>query len=87
MTILMVVMVTMVVGKGEMTIVARGGSPFPMPEKSVDEAMAQQTAADCVMGSFQESLEMKEKVDFLLTPAFLVQQVVSDGVVLTYPEE
>jgi hypothetical protein len=33
------------------------------------------------------SLEVREQVDFLLTPALLVQQAVSDGVVLTYPEE
>jgi len=33
------------------------------------------------------SLEMRENVDFLLTPALLVQEVVADGVVLTYPEE
>jgi len=33
------------------------------------------------------SLAARENVDFLLTPALLVQEAVSDGVVLTYPEE
>lgn len=33
------------------------------------------------------SLATRENVDFLLTPALLVQEAVSDGVVLTYPEE
>jgi hypothetical protein len=33
------------------------------------------------------SLEVRELADFLLTPALLVQEAVSDGVVLTYPEE
>ena len=33
------------------------------------------------------SLEVREQADFLLTPALLVQEAVSDGVVLTYPEE
>ena len=33
------------------------------------------------------SLATRESVDFLLTPALLVQEAVSDGVVLTYPEE
>jgi len=33
------------------------------------------------------SLATREQVDFLLTPALLVQQAVSDDVVLTYPEE
>ena len=33
------------------------------------------------------SLEMRENVDFLLTPALLVQQAISDDVIITYPEE
>jgi hypothetical protein len=33
------------------------------------------------------SLNVREQVDFLLTPALLVQEAVSDDVVLTYPEE
>lgn len=33
------------------------------------------------------SLMMREQVDFLLTPALLVQEAISDDVVLTYPEE
>jgi hypothetical protein len=36
---------------------------------------------------FDPSLEMKENVDFLLTPALIVQQAVSDNVVITYPSE
>jgi hypothetical protein len=38
-------------------------------------------------GNFQTSLEMKENVDFLLTPALLVQEVISEDVVITYPSE
>jgi hypothetical protein len=34
-----------------------------------------------------QSLGEREEVDFLLTPALLVQEAVSDGIVLTYPEE
>jgi len=33
------------------------------------------------------SLEVREQDDFLVTPALLVQEAISDGVVLTYPEE
>lgn len=33
------------------------------------------------------SLAVREQVDFLLTPALLVQEAVSEDVVLTYPEE
>ena len=33
------------------------------------------------------SLAKRENVDFLLTPVLLVQEAVSDGIVLTYPQE
>jgi hypothetical protein len=33
------------------------------------------------------SVLTREQVDFLLTPALLVQEAVSEDVVLTYPEE
>jgi len=32
-------------------------------------------------------LAIQEQTDFLLTPALLVQEAVSDDVILTYPEE
>ena len=38
-------------------------------------------------GSFRPSLEMKENTDFLLTPALLVQEILSTNAVITYPEE
>jgi len=33
------------------------------------------------------SLAVREQADFLLTPALLVQEAISNGIVLTYPEE
>jgi hypothetical protein len=36
---------------------------------------------------FQPSLEMKENVDFLLTPALLMQEAMSQDIVITYPTE
>lgn len=33
------------------------------------------------------SLAIREHEDFLLTPALLVQEAISDGVILTYPQE
>ncbi|MFX0209019.1 MAG: hypothetical protein ACFFDT_23750 [Candidatus Hodarchaeota archaeon] len=39
------------------------------------------------IGNFQISLEMKENVDFLLTPAILMQDAISDDIVITYPTE
>jgi hypothetical protein len=38
-------------------------------------------------GATDPSFEMRENVDFLLTPAILVQESISDDVILTYPEE
>jgi hypothetical protein len=38
-------------------------------------------------GATDPSLEMCENVDFLLTPAILVQESITEGVILTYPEE
>lgn len=36
---------------------------------------------------FKASLEMKESVDFLITPALLVQQTMTEDVIPTYPAE
>ena len=33
------------------------------------------------------SLEKKEAVDFVLTPALLMQEAMSDNIVITYPTE
>lgn len=33
------------------------------------------------------SLEMRENVDFLLTPALIVQGAITEGDIVTYPEE
>lgn len=45
------------------------------------------SAVNGLTPNFEASLEMKEKVEFLLTPALLVQEALSPGVVLTYPTE
>jgi len=37
------------------------------------------------LGNFRTSFEMKENVDFLLTPALLVQESISEDCVITYP--
>lgn len=45
------------------------------------------TANRMATRGFSPSLEMKENVDFLLTPALLVQEAISDDIVITYPSE
>ena len=44
-------------------------------------------AATSVAVGFKPSLEMKENVDFLLTPALIVQQAVSGDGAIIYPSE
>lgn len=50
---------------------------------AIPRRKAQVLAADLV----SPSLEMKENVDFLLTPAIMVQEAMSLDVVPTYPTE
>ena len=40
-----------------------------------------------VTTNFQTSLNVKEDVDFLLTPALLVQEAISEDIIMTYPSE
>ena len=49
--------------------------------------IAGQIASDYGLGPFQPSLEMRENADFLLTPAILVQEAISDDIFSTYPTE
>lgn len=75
----------------------RGGTPGslrhqPVPGTPAFDAWMRAKMRANVVGHFvnfqtDESLARKEDDDFLLTPALLVQEAVSDGVVLTYPEE
>ena len=51
------------------------------------ERIAKKIASGYGAGPFQPSLEMKENVDFLLTPALLVQEAISEDIVVTYPTE
>jgi hypothetical protein len=51
------------------------------------EAAALQAAIRAATTNFAPSLEMKENVDFLLTPALLVQEAMSDDLIITYPSE
>ena len=60
-----------------------------------DVTNAEQRARDAALRSatrmattgFRPSLEMKENVDFLLTPALLMQEALSDEIITTYPSE
>jgi hypothetical protein len=73
---------------------ASGSSPtiFNDPNAAA-RAIAQKRAAqerqiiNSATQAFQPSLETKENVDFILTPALLMQEVMSQDIVITYPTE
>lgn len=54
-------------------------------DRQKDEIRKKMT--ESASGNFRLSLEMKENVDFVLTPALLVQEAISEDVVITYPSE
>ena len=55
--------------------------PTEQPEVDAQEFIKAATQG------FASSLEMKENVEFLLTPAFLIQEAMSDEILITYPNE
>ncbi|MGA2543220.1 MAG: hypothetical protein ABSG78_16845 [Verrucomicrobiota bacterium] len=52
-----------------------------------DSETASRLAQGTVMRSFAPSLQAKESADFLLTPALLVQEILSDKTIVTYPSD
>jgi hypothetical protein len=60
---------------------------IPADLRARAEAAALQAATRAATTNFTPSLEMKENVDFLLTPALLVQEAMSDDLIITYPSE
>ena len=66
-------------------------------ERASAQTQRKKEAVEQLLASFREpavdalgvdvSMALREHDDFLLTPALLVQEAVSDGVILTYPEE
>jgi hypothetical protein len=49
--------------------------------------IAMRSATRAATGGFRPSLEMKENADFLLSPALLMQEALSDEIITTYPSE
>src|SRR5579859_7415858 len=61
-------------------------APGPIHPKEVDERKAAEAASAKQMSRvFAPSLETMERTDFLLTPALLMQEAISENVVITYP--
>lgn len=74
-------------GRAEEHGEARQGVADNLTREMASDRLASGIAADQSLENFDASLRMKEEVDFLLTPALLVQEVLQGGVVVTYPME
>ena len=74
-------------------VLANSRTPVPLRPRNVPipeaqkERIAKRIASGYGLGQFQASLEMKENADFVLTPALLVQEALSDDTIMTYPTE
>lgn len=83
--IILLVLLSQVLGSNQ--------TPAPLRPRNVQvpetqkQRIAKKIASGYGLGQFQPSLEMKENVDFLLTPALLVQEALCDDIVITYPTE
>jgi hypothetical protein len=67
-----------------MSAVAHGSSAGVRDQREVDDRRLLSTHLSI---TFEASLEMRENVDFLLTPVLLVQEALSEDIVITYPSE
>jgi hypothetical protein len=64
------------------------GEPYDITnaeQRARDVALRSSTRA--ATGGFRPSLEMKENADFLLSPALLMQEALSEEIINTYPSE
>jgi hypothetical protein len=83
--LLLLILLAQVLGDNQSPRPPRSRSgPIPEAQK---QHIAGRLASGYGLGTFKPSLEMKENADFLLTPAILVQESLSDGIITTYPTE
>ena len=76
---------------------SRVGSPLTDSSGRIDIAVLERDGGQygilgdidsgMLSGLSSPSLKMKENVDFFLTPALLVQECISENVIITYPGE
>ena len=66
---------------------AQNSSATDLRSIPITDAIAQQIESTSLTGPSLLSLEMRENVDFLLTPALIVQSCITEGIIVTYPED
>jgi len=82
--IVLLILLSQVLGSNPPSLQRSRNVPVPEAHK---ERIAMRIASGYGLGLFQPSLEMKEHMDFLLTPALLVQEAISEDIIITYPTE
>jgi len=66
---------------------ADGGGPAHNSPNNRMGMTARNVAANSVSGLFDPSLTAMENADFILTPALLMQNAISEDKVILYPEQ
>lgn len=61
--------------------------PIPQAQTEPNNSMGQDIVQMIGDSQFQPSFEMRENVDFLMTPALVMQESLSSQSVITYPNE
>ncbi len=62
-------------------------SQRPLDARALGEAAINRLTLKIDFHEVDAGMQGRERVDFVLTPALLVQEAISDGVLLTYPVE
>jgi hypothetical protein len=83
--VVLLILLTQVLGDNRRPL-PPGTRMVPVPEAQ-KLRIAKGLAGKYGLGAFEASLEMKEHADFFLTPALLVQEAISDDIIITYPTE
>lgn len=69
-------------------VVNRSNGSVPGQTKVTNmQKLAEELVSETLAGDLLISVDMKESVDFLLTPALLVQEAISDEIMITYPTQ
>ena len=85
-TVLMLILMLLMLSGHSQTNMVSSSKP-PSSNHSGITKISKTIASNYVNGNFASSLDAMENSDFILTPALLVQEVISSNVVIAYPNE
>jgi hypothetical protein len=81
------VLLSLISGHGQPLRPPSAESDPVVPKGSDERKAAEAAGAKQTSSLFAPSLETMERADFLLTPALLMQEAISEKVVITYPSQ